>query len=83
MIILDNDLYDSIVSWTPDGLAFTIHDQKAFEEQVIPIHFAKSAKFRSFLRKVSFPSPAMVLLSIAPVTPILSRKITLLLVSAG
>jgi len=69
MIILDNELYESILSWTPDGLAFTIHDPKAFEEQVIPAHFAKSAKFCSFLRKVSFTSPAIVLLSIAPMTP--------------
>jgi hypothetical protein len=50
--ILDNRLYESILSWTPDGMAFTIYDKKAFEEQVIPVHFAKSAKFRSFLRKL-------------------------------
>jgi len=56
MSILDNDLYESIISWTPNGMGFTVHDKIAFEEQITPVHFTKRAKFRSFLRKVSYSS---------------------------
>jgi hypothetical protein len=44
--------YESVISWTPDGNAFTIHQPEQFQERVIPDYFLSDANLASFCRKV-------------------------------
>jgi len=53
MIVLCTKEYEHIISWTPEGDKFTIHNSKLLINEIFPKHF-KQCKFPSFLRKVSF-----------------------------
>ena len=53
MKMLSNDAFCHIISWTHDGLSFTIHQPMALEKEVLPAVFDRPQKFHSFLRKVS------------------------------
>ena len=44
--------YESVVSWSPDGQSFVVHDIDAFTKDVLPRYF-KSKKFRSFVSIMS------------------------------
>ena len=57
MLLLDGEKYAHIISWTADGMAFTIHDILAFTE--LPSYFKPAGKLSSFLRKVSLHSKVM------------------------
>jgi len=46
--------YESVISWTPDGNAFIIHQPKQFQESVLPEYFLSDANFNSFCRKVLY-----------------------------
>lgn len=52
MIALSTADYNHIISWTPEGDKFTVHNSKALVDQILPKYF-KQCKFSSFLRKVS------------------------------
>jgi len=43
---------DSIVSFTPSGLAFRVHDPKAFATDIIPRYF-RHAQYHSFQRQLN------------------------------
>lgn len=57
MQILDDESYNHIISWTPDGKAFAVLKPTILEEKVLPAVFDNkqngNSKFKSFLRKVS------------------------------
>jgi len=54
MRVLDSDhpLLNQIISWTPDGLSFTVHCPKKLEDIILPLVFSAKAKFSSFQRKL-------------------------------
>jgi hypothetical protein len=41
-----------IVSFSPHGRAFSIHDMKAFTDEILPQYFAKQSKLVSFVRQI-------------------------------
>jgi HSF-type DNA-binding len=43
----------SIVSWLPDGKSFSVHDQVAFAERVLPVHFGGMNSYKSFRRQLN------------------------------
>ena len=51
MKVLSQKEYTDIVTWLPDGKAFTIVRPKAFVAEILP-DFFKSAKYSSFTRKL-------------------------------
>jgi HSF-type DNA-binding len=51
-MILSDPTYEHIISWLPHGRSWLIHDQKAFEQKVIPLFF-RHGKFSSFARQVN------------------------------
>ena len=51
-MILSNPAFDDIITWLPHGRSWTIHNQKAFEERVIPLYF-RHGRFASFARQVN------------------------------
>ena len=52
MYALECGLYDHIISWCPNGLAFVIMKPESFANRVLPELFNREAKFASFDRKV-------------------------------
>jgi hypothetical protein len=44
---------DRVISWTPCGTAFTVHDIHAFVTIVMPIHFPGMASYKSFRRQLN------------------------------
>ena len=50
----DDDLH-SIVSWSADGLSFSIHQKDIFIERIVPRYF-KITKFRSFVSTITIIS---------------------------
>ena len=50
----DDDLH-SIVSWSADGLSFSIHQKDIFIERIVPKYF-KITKFRSFVSTITIIS---------------------------
>lgn len=50
--MVENPEYNNLISWTPDGKSFTIHDHHAFSQQVLP-KFFKHNKFNSFVRQLN------------------------------
>lgn len=44
--------YDHIISWTPDGLCFTVLSPKQLEAVILPTVFNTKAKYSSFQRKL-------------------------------
>lgn len=44
--------YESVISWTPDGNAFTILQPEQFEDCVMPDYFISEANLASFCRKL-------------------------------
>jgi len=50
--ILSRDEFSDIITWLPDGKAFTVHDRQKFIEVVSPCYFQET-KFGSFLRKLN------------------------------
>jgi hypothetical protein len=44
---------DNIISFTPDGRAFKIHNRQAFIKEVSPTYF-RQAKITSFVRQLNF-----------------------------
>jgi len=46
--------YDHIVSWNPDGKTFWVRDQHQFETVVLPNFFTKQTRYRSFQRQLNF-----------------------------
>ncbi len=53
MEMLNNENISDIISWTPDGESFTIHDKKRFSSEVLPFYFKGQIKFSSFTRRVN------------------------------
>lgn len=51
MKVLSTKKYESIITWTPSGKAFSIVEPRAFVSTVLPEEF-KSAKYASFTRKL-------------------------------
>jgi len=51
MIVLSMQEYKHIISWTPEGDKFTIHNSKLLINEIFPKYF-KQCKFPSFLRKL-------------------------------
>jgi hypothetical protein len=43
---------DDVVSWTPDGLALTVHDPDRFSKTVLCLFF-ETTKYRSFIRQLN------------------------------
>lgn len=53
MRVLDNsNEYGHIISWTPDGLSFTVLSPKQLEAVILPAVFETKAKYSSFQRKL-------------------------------
>ncbi|CAD8061805.1 unnamed protein product [Paramecium primaurelia] len=50
--ILENNMYEDIVSWNEDGLSFTVKNISQFSSIVLPIHF-KHQNFSSFIRQLN------------------------------
>jgi len=50
-MILSNNKFEHIISWLPHGRSWRIINQKAFEEQVIPLYF-RTLRFSTFTRQV-------------------------------
>ncbi|CAJ1959500.1 unnamed protein product [Cylindrotheca closterium] len=50
----DVDAEGSIVSWTPTGKSFRIHNLGAFKKCVLPKYFPKQSKYKSFLRQLQY-----------------------------
>ncbi|CAD8075315.1 unnamed protein product [Paramecium primaurelia] len=50
--ILENNMYEDIVSWNQDGLSFTVKNISQFSSIVLPIHF-KHQNFSSFIRQLN------------------------------
>lgn len=52
----NNPAHREIVSWVEEGMAFKVHNKKAFVEQILPIYFDMSqyASFRRQLNMYSF-----------------------------
>ncbi|CAJ1963181.1 unnamed protein product [Cylindrotheca closterium] len=44
----------SIISWTPAGRTFRIHDLDAFKTQILPKYFPKQSKYKSFRRQLQY-----------------------------
>ncbi|CAJ1939273.1 unnamed protein product [Cylindrotheca closterium] len=44
----------SVISWTPSGNSFRIHDQNAFETEILPKYFPKQSKYGSFRRQLQY-----------------------------
>jgi hypothetical protein len=44
---------DRVISWTPCGTAFTVHDIYAFVTIVMPIYFPGMASYKSFRRQLN------------------------------
>jgi hypothetical protein len=44
--------YDSMISWSPDGNAFTILQPKQFAKYILPEYFLSDGNMNSFKRKV-------------------------------
>ncbi len=53
MEMLQNEKVSDIISWTPDGNAFSIHDKKRFASEVLPLYFKESIQFSSFTRRMN------------------------------
>jgi hypothetical protein len=51
-MILSNPAYEHIISWLPHGRSWRIHQQKAFEQRVIPLFF-RHGRYSSFARQVN------------------------------
>ena len=49
-MILSNPEYEDIIAWLPHGRSWRIVQQKAFEEQVIPVFF-RHGRYSSFARQ--------------------------------
>uniref|UniRef100_A0A7S0P3I6 HSF-type DNA-binding domain-containing protein n=1 Tax=Calcidiscus leptoporus TaxID=127549 RepID=A0A7S0P3I6_9EUKA len=50
--MVDEDDTNHIVSWTPAGDALVVHDDEAFAQQLLPLHF-KHNNFSSFVRQLN------------------------------
>lgn len=44
----------SIISWTPAGRTFHIHDLDAFKTRILPKYFPKQSKYKSFRRQLQY-----------------------------
>ena len=51
-MLLQENNYPEIVSWSNDGRTFKIHNRKEFEEHILSSHFC-NIKFRSFQRQLN------------------------------
>lgn len=54
MRVLSSGKYDDVISWTPDGKAFVVHNQNELVKQVLPLNDFKGVKYSSFTRKVRY-----------------------------
>ena len=43
---------ESIVSWTPDGNGFKVHNVEQFVKNILPQFFSKQTKYKSFQRQL-------------------------------
>ncbi|OEU08623.1 hypothetical protein FRACYDRAFT_196221, partial [Fragilariopsis cylindrus CCMP1102] len=50
--LADQEGFDNIVSWLPDGRSFKVHDPSEFVEQIMPNFFLQS-KYKSFQRQLN------------------------------
>jgi hypothetical protein len=44
--------YEDVISWSPDGKSFKVHDKVRFSNEIMPTHFG-SAKYRSFQKNLN------------------------------
>jgi len=51
-MILSNPKFSDIISWLPHGRSWRIHNQKEFENKVIPVYFSHG-RYSSFARQIS------------------------------
>ncbi|GFH58108.1 hypothetical protein CTEN210_14584 [Chaetoceros tenuissimus] len=52
--LLDDNLFEEIISWQPHGRSFKVHQKEDFVKKVYPIYFKKSVKYPSFQRQLSY-----------------------------
>ena len=52
--LLDENLFEDIISWQPHGRSFKIHKQGDFIKKVYPIYFKNNVKYPSFQRQLSY-----------------------------
>ena len=50
--VLDDPQYSSVTSWQCDGRSFAIHDQEAFQAEILPLFF-KTARWKSFQKQLN------------------------------
>jgi Heat shock transcription factor len=53
MDILNNDEYQGIIQWLPQGDGFIIHDKQRCADEVLPHHFGSVSKYASFTRRLN------------------------------
>jgi len=51
----EQEKFDDIVSWLPDGSGLKVHKQSDFSEKIMKEYF-KQSKFKSFTRQVRLPA---------------------------
>mmetsp|Transcript_27479 Transcript_27479/g.42272 ORF Transcript_27479/g.42272 Transcript_27479/m.42272 type:complete len:304 (+) Transcript_27479:106-1017(+) len=44
--------YSDVISWSPDGKSFKVHDKERFSEEIMPTYFG-SSKYRSFQKNLN------------------------------
>jgi hypothetical protein len=49
----EQDGFEEIISWLPDGKAFKIHSRLAFETKVLPVYFPTMTSYKSFRRQLN------------------------------
>ncbi|CAJ1959497.1 unnamed protein product [Cylindrotheca closterium] len=51
---LDIDGESDIISWTPSGKTFKIHNVEAFKSKILPKYFPKQSQYKSFKRQLQY-----------------------------
>merc|ERR1711865_1224375 len=44
---------ESIIAWSTGGTTFTIHNQSAFEQWIMPLYFSGMSSYKSFRRQLN------------------------------
>ncbi|KAI7870417.1 HSF-type DNA-binding-domain-containing protein, partial [Spinellus fusiger] len=50
--ILNNQDHQQLISWTPSGSQFCVHDIEQFSSQILPLYF-KHSNWPSFVRQLN------------------------------
>eukprot|EP00980_Cylindrotheca_fusiformis_P014689 scaffold4001_cov94-Cylindrotheca_fusiformis.AAC.7 len=49
-----DEVESTIISWTPSGESFKIHDRDAFSDRILPKHLPNQNKYKSFKRQLQY-----------------------------